>query len=289
MRLEIAYIAMAFVIAGYAVAEYRGRRGPTKPGPGDTALDLTSTVLITGAVGPAVLFASEALSLRLAPGSQGLWAGLPWPVMFLCFLIGDDLVQYGWHRLSHSVPFLYTLHRAHHSAGYMGIRMIYRNNVLYYALMPNLWISGVLLHLGLWPVYPYYVILKLTVIAGAHSSVHWDAFLYRDPRLHRIAWIIERVFSTPATHNAHHGQHASDEHTFYKGNYGNLLFLWDVLFGTARITRGYPERYGIENLPAQPWHTELFWPLIPLRHTPNDEGAKPPLANAPPRSTTPTP
>ena len=47
---------------------------------------------------------------------------------------------------------------------------------------------------------------------------------------------------------AHHGRHMDDGVTHYKGNYGNLLFFWDILFGTARITRKYLEHYGVENL-----------------------------------------
>ena len=37
--------------------------------------------------------------------------------------------------------------------------------------------------------------------------------------------------------------------------------LWDVLFGTARITRRYPEAYGIENEAPQSWAAQLVWPL----------------------------
>jgi hypothetical protein len=41
-----------------------------------------------------------------------------------------------------------------------------------------------------------------------------------------------------------------------------MLFLWDVLFGTACITRKYPPSFGIENLDDRPWHVELMWPLV---------------------------
>jgi sterol desaturase/sphingolipid hydroxylase (fatty acid hydroxylase superfamily) len=43
---------------------------------------------------------------------------------------------------------MWPLHRAHHSAAYMSVRIVYRNNAFYYALMPGLWLSGVLLYLG---------------------------------------------------------------------------------------------------------------------------------------------
>ena len=44
-------------------------------------------------------------------------------------LIGDDMMQYWWHRLSHTYIPLYKLHRAHHNAKYMSIRIVYRNNL----------------------------------------------------------------------------------------------------------------------------------------------------------------
>ena len=50
--------------------------------------------------------------------------------------------------------------------------------------------------------------------------------------------------------------------TNYKGNYGNLLFFWDVLFGTAKITRRFPEQFGVENLPDTSAGEQLLWPLV---------------------------
>jgi sterol desaturase/sphingolipid hydroxylase (fatty acid hydroxylase superfamily) len=50
--------------------------------------------------------------------------------------------------------------------------------------------------------------------------------------------------------------------THYKGNFGNLLFLWDMLFGTAKITRRYPAAIGIENLAPISAGAQLLWPLI---------------------------
>ena len=48
--------------------------------------------------------------------------------------------------------------------------------------------------------------------------------------------------------------------THYRGNYGNFLFLWDVLFGTAKITGRRPADFGIEDLPPSTWRRELLWP-----------------------------
>ena len=44
-----------------------------------------------------------------------------------------------------------------------------------------------------------------------------------------------------------------------------MLFLWDVLFGTAHITRGYPRSYGVENLAPASLGQQLLWPIFPER------------------------
>ena len=50
-----------------------------------------------------------------------------------------------------------------------------------------------------------------------------------------------------------------------QGNYGNLLFFWDVLFGTAKITRRYPAAFGVENLPPASLGQQLLWPVFGRR------------------------
>ena len=98
----------------------------------------------------------------------------------------------------------------------------------------------------------------LMVLVGS-LDLPWDAPLYR--RLPRLMWWVERTISTPATHSAHHGLHEDDGITHYKGNYGNFLFLWDVLLGTAHITRRRPETFGIEGLEEVGWLQELLLPV----------------------------
>ncbi|HRG99307.1 MAG TPA: sterol desaturase family protein [Polyangiaceae bacterium] len=231
----------------------------------DWLVELTSTALVPGAIIPLVTYASASALAHLAPQRAGALAGLPWPLMVVAFLLVDDLTQYGWHRLSHTHPLLWRLHRAHHAAPTMGVSVTFRNNLFYYAMMPGLWLAPILVYLGMGSVYPYYAIAKMVIIAGAHSEVRYDRVLWRSRFTRPLAWLLERVISTPATHFAHHGLHADDPGTHYRGNYGNALFVWDLLFGTGKITRIYPEAYGIEGEPAQTWATQLFWPLAPER------------------------
>ena len=227
----------------------------------DLIVELVSGLVIVGAIIPTTLVAAPRLVEFVWPNSAGAWAHWPGWLMFGVLLVADDLTQYWWHRLSHRVPWLYAFHRAHHSAPYMSVRIVYRNSLVYYALMPGLWLSAALMHLGFGPVYVFYIVAKMTVIIGAHSSVPWDAPLLRWRWSRPLMWVVARVISTPATHAAHHGQYVADGVTHYKGNFGNFLFLWDVLFKTAKITNRRPPSYGLEDVEPADWFQELIWPV----------------------------
>jgi len=185
----------------------------------------------------------------------------------LAFLVFDDLTQYLWHRLSHVNKTMWKLHRPHHVVEEMGVMVTYRNAVLYYALMPGIWLSALLVYLGMGYAYLFYMPVKLTIILLAHSETKWDRFLYRYRVLGPLAWVVERTISTPSTHYAHHGLTADDGVSNPNGNFGNLLFIWDVLFGTAKITRQYPKRFGAWNQVKEPWYVQLLFPIIRSKDT----------------------
>lgn len=230
----------------------------------DAPLEGAITLLLVAGIYPGVLVFVDFAAHAFTPALEGALAHWPGWAMLGALLVADDLTQYLWHRASHT-PRLWPLHRAHHSAPHMGIRVVYRNNAFYYALMPGIWISAYAVFLGFAPVYPWYVLAKQLVIFGAHSELRWDAVLYRHRWLHPLAWLLERTISTPATHFAHHALTNDDGVGHYKGNFGNMLFLWDVLFGTALITRRYAPRVGLkDDLEYGPerWQVQLLFPLL---------------------------
>jgi sterol desaturase/sphingolipid hydroxylase (fatty acid hydroxylase superfamily) len=229
----------------------------------DGIVEIVSMAALTIFTQPMILFLSAGLMALVAPQWAGALSDIPVLAAIALFLVLDDMTQYWWHRASHSFSWLYNLHRAHHNARYMSVRLVYRNNLFYYAMMPGLWLSGALIYLGLGWVYAGYLVVKMAVIIGAHSDVAWDRPLYRIKWLSPVMWLVERTISTPATHHAHHGRHADDPAVNYKGNFGNLLFFWDVLFGTAKITRQYPTSYGVENLAPASLGQQLMWPVFP--------------------------
>ena len=255
MSIYVAFGVLEFFLSDLFAKKEQGRN--------DGIVEIVSTFVLLVVTQPSIIFFVNYLGTIFAPHLQGALANLNIFAALALFLVLEDMMQYWWHRASHSFSWLYNLHRAHHNARFMSVRLVYRNNIIYYAMMPSLWFAGMLVYLGLGWVYAGYLIVKMLVIIGAHSDVKWDAPLYRIKALSPVMWVVERLISTPATHHAHHGRHAEDPAVNYKGNYGNLLFFWDVLFGTAKITRTYPQSYGVENLPDATLGQQLLWPIFP--------------------------
>lgn len=256
---------VAAVLGLYVVAELLLGRFPLRNvSRRNNGLDIAAFLQASVLVGPLIVYGTAAIERQLIPEMAGAWKDTPWWLQLLAFLVFEDMVQYWYHRLSHH-RWLWNFHKFHHTSEYMGVRIVFRNSFFYDLFMPNLWLAGVLVYLGFGEVYFWYYLFKLLVTMGAHSEVRWDSVLYRHRVLHPLAWVVERTISTPATHFAHHAYTESDGIGHYNGNFGNLLFFWDVLFGTAHITRQYPAQFGVEGeLPdhGDPWYVLIFYPLF---------------------------
>jgi sterol desaturase/sphingolipid hydroxylase (fatty acid hydroxylase superfamily) len=258
-------VLLISIILGFAGMEFATRRyhASVQATANDTKLEVLMFVSLVAISQPIALFATDRICTWFIPGQRDAWAALPWWAMIGVLLVADDMTQYWWHRISHT-PLLWPLHRAHHSAKYMSIRVTYRNNFFYYMMMPGLWLAGVLLYFGFAKVYFFYIVVKMSVILGAHCAWRWDEPLYRIRALRPLMWVVERTISTPATHWAHHALTNADGIGHYKGNFGNLLFFWDVLFGSAHITRKYPAKVGLQDdllFGDEHWADQMFYPL----------------------------
>ena len=264
---QIQNVLVLCLIIGFAAMEWLSRRyaRTVHATADDTRLELFMFLSLLAVTQPLAILVTSKLGAWLAPGYKDALADWPWWAMVGLLILVDDLSQYGWHRLSHT-SLLWPLHRAHHSAQYMSIRVTFRNNFFYYLMMPGLWLAGALLYLGVGGlVYALYVVVKLFVILGAHCAWRWDEALYRVPVLRPLMWVIERTISTPATHWAHHALTDADGIGHYKGNFGNLLFIWDLIFGSAKITRRYPEQVGLSDdrlFGQERWYHQMFFPLL---------------------------
>ncbi len=264
---QIQAILILSMILGFAAMEFISRRyqNTVTATANDTKIELFMFISLVAITQPLAMLTTAKLGTWLAPEYKDALADWPWWAMVGILLLFDDLTQYWWHRLSHS-PLLWPLHRAHHSAAYMSIRITYRNNFFYYLMMPGLWFAGILLYMGVsGMVYALYMVVKLGVIMGAHCAWRWDEPLYKIRALRPLMWVLERTISTPATHWAHHAITQKDGVGHYKGNFGNLLFIWDIIFGSAYITRKYPKQVGLKDdqlFGQEHWYHQMFFPLL---------------------------
>ena len=138
-NIVLAAIILAFALAEVASGKHRNFHATRD----DTKLELFMFLCLLAVSQPLIFAVTGKLCMLLMPGERGAWAQFPWWAMGAILLIGDDMTQYWWHRISHS-PRLWPLHRAHHTAHYMSIRITYRNNFFYYLMMPGIWVSGAL-------------------------------------------------------------------------------------------------------------------------------------------------
>ena len=253
-------------MVGYALMEWvtRRYRDTVHATPNDTRLELFMFVSLLAVAQPLALGLSGRLCGWLMPEARGAWADLPWWAMVSVLLLADDLTQYLWHRASHT-PLLWPLHRAHHTASYMSIRITYRNNFFYYLMMPGLWIGGVLVYLGFGAVYAAYVVVKLIVILGGTLRLALGRAALSHPRAAPLMWVVERTISTPATHWAHHALTNADGVGHYTGNFGNLLFVGRAPGHCADHTplpRTRSDFRTTEVFGAEHWAHQMFYPLL---------------------------
>ena len=250
------------LIVVLGLAEFTlGRYGDEWSG-NETVLDIVCFALPRLVFGPFVAWFSLHVLPSVAPGEHNLFNWVPffWGVLILC--VADDLTQYWYHRLHHEIPWLWRFHRTHHSAPYMGMSMASRQNAIYTIFFSQTYVTSILVYLGLGPASVAVLTIKSIITTLAHSSIPWDKPFYDHKVLHPIAWVLERAISTPATHHAHHAATTDDGVGYYKGNFGNMFFIWDVIFGTAHISRQYPKRYGISHYKGDPWYAQVLWPIF---------------------------
>lgn len=172
-----------------------------------------------------------------------------------------DLAIYWQHRLFHRLPWLWRLHRVHHSDLAFDVTTGVRFHPL--ELLLSLLIKlGVIALLGA-PAAAV-VAFEILLSAGALFS-HADIAL--PPRLDRaVRWLLV----TPSMHRIHHSPRRCETDS----NYGFHLSLWDRLFTSYRSQPISPEatmEIGLEH-----WREPGAQRFLPLLRQPLDTPQAPP-------------
>jgi sterol desaturase/sphingolipid hydroxylase (fatty acid hydroxylase superfamily) len=151
------------------------------------------------------------------------WAQVPF------YIVVSDFMLYWSHRIFHGAH-MWRFHAIHHSAEEVDWTTAFRFHPV------NLWLgqfllTTVMLFLGISPtVLLFLAPLDITSGAFIHANLNWTLGPFK------------YVFVTPVFHRWHHTPLEQGGNT----NFGGLLSIWDVLFGTFYMpAHALPATYGI--------------------------------------------
>ncbi len=164
-----------------------------------------------------------------------------WVQLFVLFLI-RDFIQWNTHRLLHRIPFLWEIHKVHHSVEQMGfaahLRYHWMENIIY-RLAEFIPLS--LLNLS---VRNFSIIYAVSLIIGHfnHSNI----------KVH-LNWL-KYIINNPQMHIWHHAVNIPKQNGV---NFGLTLSIWDYIFQTVYIPHeGKEEKLGFLDIDKFP---KGFW------------------------------
>lgn len=175
---------------------------------------LTTIVLSLLVLTPLVYFLS---SLQLF--SFSTLDAPAWVVCVLSFLF-LDLISYTQHYLHHKVPFLWRLHRLHHSDQHVDPLTAWLHH-------PLEMVSTFMMTVSLAVIFdvPVIVLTVYALVTALHAPFTHMRLLLPD----RIAHYLQYIVITPNFHRVHHALAMKEGNS----NFGGTLVCWDYLFGTA--------------------------------------------------------
>ena len=181
----------------------------------------------------------------------------PWALRFLVALLSIDFFEYWRHRAHHRLPFLWRLHRVHHSDPHVDATTSVRGHP-FESLIAYTYFTAIVLLLGLDPLsLALRTIVAATALAWHHAGIRLPA---------RADAVISLVTPTPRTHRVHHHRDV----VFTDTNFGTLFTWWDRLFGTftpgSRVQ--VDARTGLDGFDSERAQSVLGVLLSPFRRAP---------------------
>lgn len=163
------------------------------------------------------------LAYSIAESGLGLFRQLhlSFAVSFVLSLLALDLLIWAQHRLFHQVPWLWRLHRMHHTDPDFDVTTAVRFHP-FEAVISMLIKSAAIVLLGIEPL----AFLTFEIILSSTSLFNHGNFKLPKGLDGMLRWVIV----TPDMHRVHH----SVIHEEQNSNFGFNLPWWDHLFGTYR-------------------------------------------------------
>lgn len=156
-----------------------------------------------------------------------------WVKLLLSIMVLDLIAQYGVHFLLHKVRWMWRLHLVHHSDKHVDATTGTRHHPFDFIIREIFALVAVII-MGM-PIsfYFFYRILSVLFTYFTHANLGLPLWLDKG---------LSYVIVTPNMHKFHH----HFELPWTDSNYGNMLSLWDRLFGTFVYDDPAKIQYGID-------------------------------------------
>jgi sterol desaturase/sphingolipid hydroxylase (fatty acid hydroxylase superfamily) len=185
--------------------------------------------LFIGAVNVVLNFLPATLLVQLleyiATARIGLfqYIKLPFFLELILTVLILDAWMYAWHRMNHTLPFLWRWHRFHHRDEKMNSTTAVRFHIVELLLsVPGKGMLYVLMGFSFLPVV-IYEFLFFTAVVFHHSNIRISK--EADARY-------SLLFASPHMHRIHHSKRVEETHS----NYGALFSFWDKLWKSWKPT-----------------------------------------------------
>jgi alkylglycerol monooxygenase len=140
--------------------------------------------------------------------NPGVWS---WILLFLL----TDFIWYWYHRFAHEVNLFWVAHIVHHQSEDFNYTVSVRITIFQAIVRCLFW--SVMPLLG----FPPQMIFVFLLIHGAYP------FFTHTQTIGKLGWL-EYVLVTPSHHRVHHASNPE----YLDKNFGDMLIIWDKLFGT---------------------------------------------------------
>jgi sterol desaturase/sphingolipid hydroxylase (fatty acid hydroxylase superfamily) len=195
-------------------------------------------------------------------GPAGPWMLCAFTItMFLAF----DISYYIYHVLQHRVPFMWELHKVHHSADVMvGVT---KDRVHPLDEIMNRWWDGIIpgLVYGIWLFFAVapveLTVFGINVYFLRNTVLMMDFVRHTHLRLSYGSWL-NYILLCPHYHQLHH---SVDERHWHK-NFGLTLSIWDRMLGTLIAPEpGEEFAFGLPDREADEYQSLARLHLVPLK------------------------
>jgi sterol desaturase/sphingolipid hydroxylase (fatty acid hydroxylase superfamily) len=209
------FFVPVFLVMIYTEVHVGRKRGQSLYSRGDTIASilialgqqLTSLLSLGIVVGAVMAFTWEH---RLFDLSVSSWWYIP------ALFIAHEFAYYWFHRLSHTVRWLWATHAVHHSTEEMNILASYRFGWTGWLSMGRL-VFVPLIWVGFEP---------MNVLLMLAANLMYQSWLHTT--LIAKLGFLEGILNTPSAHRVHHARNG----LYLDRNYGGVLIIFDRMFGT---------------------------------------------------------